>query len=256
MLDDFTPIIHHLPGRTIRVWAVSDVHIGAKEANIYGKDGFAGFLSKITQDTDSYVCICGDMLNNGIKDSVTNVYEETMPPHAQVELAVELLQPISHQILGCVGGNHERRSLKAVDLDPLYQVMTLLRIPELYRQNMAFVRVNLERGKTKDHYALLLTHGKTANKRRQFAYAVEGVDAIVSGHTHDGEVQKPARLVFTKSNRVVVKPLVNLCATSWLNPGGYSLAGMMAPKATSDPQCLVLEFTGSNKKPGQIRVHW
>lgn len=31
MLDDFTPIIHQLDGRTIKVWAVADVHIGAKE---------------------------------------------------------------------------------------------------------------------------------------------------------------------------------------------------------------------------------
>lgn len=195
-------------------------------------------------------------MNNGTKDSVTNVYEEVMPPHAQVDKCVELLEPVKERILGCVGGNHELRSVKAVDLDPCYQILTLLRKPELYRQNMAFVRVNLQRGNTKDHYALLLVHGKTANKRRQFAYAVEGVDAIISGHTHDGEIQKPARLVFTKSNRVVVKPLVNVCATSWLNPGGYSLAGMMMPKSTGDPQCLVLEFTGSNGKQGNIRVNW
>ena len=200
--------------------------------------------------------MCGDLLNNGTKDSVTNVYEEVMPPHAQVDKCVELLEPVKERILGCVGGNHELRSVKAVDLDPCYQILTLLRKPELYRQNMAFVRVNLQRGNTKDHYALLLVHGKTANKRRQFAYAVEGVDAIISGHTHDGEIQKPARLVFTKSNRVVVKPLVNVCATSWLNPGGYSLAGMMMPKSTGDPQCLVLEFTGSNGKQGNIRVNW
>ena len=256
MLDDFTPIVHRLDGRTIRVWAVADVHIGAREANIYGANGFASFLRKIESNPNDYLVLCGDLISNGIKDSLTNVYDEVMPPQVQCDLAVELLQPVAHKILGCVSGNHERRSKKHVDINPMLYICSLLRIPEVYRENMAFVRINLERGKTKDHYALLLTHGKTANKRRQFAYAVEGVDAIVSGHTHDGEVQKPARLVFTKSNRVVVKPLVNLCATSWLNPGGYSLAGMMTPKSTSDPQCLVLEFTGSNDKPGQIRVQW
>ena len=253
MLDDFTPIVHELEGRTIRVWAVADVHIGAREADV---DGFGRFLKRVEGDPDSYLALCGDLISNGIKDSLTNVYDEVIPPQAQCDLAVELLQPVAHKILGCVSGNHERRSKKHVDINPMGYICSLLRIPEVYRENMAFVRINLKRGNTKDHYALLLVHGKTANKRRQFAYAVEGVDAIISGHTHDGEVQKPARLVFTKSNRVVVKPLVNVCATSWLDPGGYSLAGMMTPKATSDPQCLVLEFTGSNGKQGNIRVNW
>jgi predicted phosphodiesterase len=254
MLDDFQPIVHELPGRTIRVWAVADVHIGAKECDL---NGFQKFIDdKILGDPDGYVVLCGDLISNGIKDSLTNVYDEVMPPQLQIDRCVELLRPVAHKILGCVSGNHERRSKKHVDINPMGYICSLLRIPEVYRENMAFVRVNLKRGSTRDHYALLLVHGKTANKRRQFAYAVEGVDAIISGHTHDGEVQKPARLVFTKSNRVVVKPLVNVCATSWLNPGGYSLAGMMTPKSTGDPQCLVLEFTGSNGKQGNIRVNW
>lgn len=253
MISDFTPIVHRLDGRTIRVWAVADVHIGARECDL---KGFEKFLKRVESEDDSYIVLCGDLVNNGLKDSLTNVYEETLPPSAQVELAAELLSPISHQILGCVGGNHEARSRKAVDLDPMYAIMLMLGRGELYRQNFAFVRVNLERGKTKDHYGLMLVHGKTANKRRQFAYAVEGVDAIVSGHTHDGMVEKPARLVFTKSNNVVVRPLVSLTATSWLDYGGYAAAALYQPKSTSDPQCLELEFTGSNDRPGSIHVRW
>ena len=253
MLDDFTPIIHHLPGRTIRVWAVADVHIGAKECDL---DGFKVFLRKVQDEPDSYLVIVGDILNNGIKDSVTNVYEETMPPSAQVDLAVELLKPIANQIFGCVGGNHERRTTKAVDLDPMFMVMTLIGKPELYRSNMAFIRVNMEHGKTKNHYGLMLTHGKTANKKRHFVGAVEGVDAIISGHTHDGIVEKPAKLVFTRSNRVVIKPLVSLTATSWLGFGGYAANGLLLPKATSDPQCLVLEWSGTNARNGSLKVAW
>ena len=253
MLDDFTPVLHKLPGRTIKVWAVADVHIGAKEADV---DGFERFLRGIERSQDDYLVLCGDVLNNGIRDSVTNVYEETMPPHAQVETAARLLEPVADKILGCVGGNHERRSVKAVDMDPMFQVMTLIRKPELYRPNLCFVRVTLAKGNTKDQYALLLVHGKTANKKRWFDLAVEGVDAIIGAHLHDGNVSKPTKLIFTTQNRVVVKPFVSLTATSWLNYGGYAAAGLLLPKATSDPQCLVLEFSNSNNRSGNIRVSW
>ena len=256
MITDFTPIVHTLPGRTIKVWAVADVHIGAREANIYGKDGFANFLSKIAQDPDSYVCICGDMLNNGIKDSVTNVYEETMPPNAQVELASELLRPIADKILGCVGGNHERRTKKAVDLDPMFMVMTLIGKPELYRPNFAFIRVNMKHGNTRNHYGLMLIHGKSASKRSKFDLQVEGVDAIIGAHLHTPEAHKGGKLVFTKSNHVRVKPFVSLTACSWLAYGGYAASGLMLAQATSDPQCLILEWSGRNDHNGQVRLAW
>jgi len=253
MLSDFQPIVHKLDGRTIKVWAVADVHIGACESNI---GEFRKFLGRIQADSDSYVVLCGDLMNNGVKDSVTNVYEETMPPSAQVDMCAELLEPIADKILGCVGGNHERRSKKAVDLDPLYAVMCMIRKQELYRQSMAFVRINMERGKTKEHYALLLVHGASANKKRHFAYSVEGVDAIISGHTHDGVVEKPARLVFTTSNQVHVQPLVSLTATSWVDYGGYASRALFLPKTVSNPQYLELEFTGTNARDGNIRVVW
>lgn len=251
MLDDFTPIIHRLPGRTAKVWAVADVHIGARECDL---GGFEKFLKKVESEDDSYICIVGDLLNNGIKTSCSDY--ETLPPSAQVDEAVRLLQPIAGKILGCVGGNHERRTNKAVDLDPMFMVMTLIGKPELYRPNMAFVRVILEHGKTKNRYALMLTHGKTANKKRQFAYAVDGVDAVISAHTHDGIVEKPAKLVFNESNKVSIRPFVSLTATSWLSYGGYGASGLFLPKTTSDPQCLVLGWSGSNARNGEMRVSW
>lgn len=255
MLDDFQPIIHTLPGRTIKVWAVADVHIGAKEADI---DGFERFLKRIEQEPDSYLVIVGDIINNGIKDSLTSVYEETMPPAEQISKAVELLTPVADKILGAVSGNHENRTKRAVGVDVMAQIMTLLGKPELYRPNMAFIRVRLKNGKksTCDSYSLMLVHGKTENKKRRLAYAVEGVDAIISGHTHNGIVDKPARIVFSGQNKVTVKPLVSLTACSWLSYGGYAARGLMLPSATSSPQCLVLEYVNTNDRHGNIHVSW
>lgn len=253
MISDFTPVIHQLDGRTIRVWAIADVHLGAKECDI---DGFTKFLKHVESDPDSYVVICGDLLNNGIKDSLTNVYDEVLPPHAQIEKAVELLSPIKDRILGVVGGNHELRSKKAVDLDPLYSVCLMLGIGEVYRQNMCFIRIGLLANGIHDGYTLLLIHGKTANKKKHFQYAIEGVDCIISGHTHDGIVEKPARLVLTHRNKVKVLPLVSITATSWLEYGSYAARGLFLPKQTGNPQCIELPYINSNTIRGQIRVIW
>ena len=141
VLDDFQPIIHELKGRTIKVYAVADVHIGARECDL---DGFEAFLHRIAKDKDAYIVLCGDLCNNGIAGSHSSVYEEViMPGMAQVEKAVELLSPIKDRILGAVGGNHEARSRKAVDLDPMYAIMLMLGKGELYRTNFAMLRVNL-----------------------------------------------------------------------------------------------------------------
>ena len=256
MLDDFTPIIHRLAGRTIRIWAIADVHIGAREADI---KGFKKFLEeKVTPDPDAFIVICGDLINNGLRSSTcpTNIYHETMSPRSQIEYAVKLLEPVADKILGCVGGNHEHRSVKAVDYDPLFQIMTLLGKPELYRSNFAFVRVALENGNTRDNYALMLVHGKTMNKQKWFSYSIEGIDAIIGGHLHQGNVAKNGKLVFTTSNNVKIRPFVNMTATSWLKFGGYAARELMMPSATSDPQCLVLEFANTNSRKGRISVSW
>lgn len=255
LFDDFDPINHSLEGRTVKVWPIADVHIGSKECDL---DGFKAFLRRVMADDNSYVVLCGDIINNGVKDSLTNVYEETMPPSEQIDLAVELLRPLSEakKILGVVSGNHERRSAKQVDMCPMYAICCILRIQHLFRQNMAFVRIRFNRGGTRyNSYSMLLTHGKSANGKRRFAYAVEGVDAVITGHTHAGIVEKPARIVMT-SKGVKVKSIVSVTATSWLSYGGYGASAMYLPQATSDPQYLELEFTGSHNKEGRIRVGW
>ena len=253
MLDDFEPILHTLPGRSIKVWAVADVHLGAKEAD---ERGFRDFLRRIQEDEDSYLVICGDLINNATRSSVSNIFEDILSPSEEIELAVELLKPVADRILGCVAGNHENRSVKDTSLNPLYIVMGLLGKERVFRPNLAFIRVTLREGRVKDQYSLLLFHGKTANKRKQFDMVIEGVDATISGHLHDGNISKPARMVFSTKNNVVVKPMVSLTAVSWLSYSSYASQGLLLPKSVSDPQCLLLEYTGSNSEKGKISVSW
>ena len=38
--------------------------------------------------------------------------------------------------------------------------------------------------------------------------------------------------------------------------GGYAARSCFKPTATSDPQALLLEYTGTNNRKGQISVVW
>ena len=202
MHSDFTPVVHTLDGRTVKVYVIGDVHLGAPECDV---QGFKKVLAKIAADDDAYLVLVGDILNNATKDSLSNVYEETMPPSAQIELAAELLTPVKDKILGMVAGNHESRSRKAVDLQPLLGVAYMIGAQDRYRTNLCFIRVVLKRKSTKNNYTMLLVHGKTANKRKQFQYSLEGVDIVCSGHVHQGLIEKPARICMTTASNVVAR---------------------------------------------------
>lgn len=256
MLSDFAPIVHRLPGRTIRIWPVADVHIGAKECDL---DGFTSFLKRVEGREDDYLLLVGDLVDNGIRStsSPTDIYAATMQPEQQIEKAVELLTPVAGKILGAVGGNHERRTTKAVNVDIMSYICSLLHIPELYRPNMAFIRISLQDNGMADRYALMMTHGKTENKKKQFTNIVEGVDACIYAHTHSPSMQFPAsRIRFNHRNNISFHEVISMTACSWLKPGGYSLSSLYVPQVAARPQCLELPWTGSNSTKGRIRVIW
>lgn len=251
MAGDFEPIIWDLPGRTISVWAVADVHIGSDECDL---DGFKRFLGRVMADDSAYIVLCGDLLDNAVSGCPASVYGSR--PYEQIETACELLAPLaeSGRILGVVSGNHEQRTKRLSDIDPLLVVCSKLNIVHLYRSNMAFVRVNLKERGMQDTYNMLLMHGASAAKKSKFH--VEGVDVFISGHTHDPSVSRPARLVFSQKGIVSVKDMLHVTACSWLNFGGYGAAKMYAPKSTSNPQRITLEFTNSNNRQGSASISW
>lgn len=255
MISDFVAIKHHLDGRDIRVYALADCHIGAKECAI---DKLRSFLNKVLADPDAYVVIAGDVLDNGIKSSVTNVYEEVLTPNQQLELAIELFTPLAEagKILAITDGNHENRTSREVGVDLLYTMACVLRCQDVYRKNMAFVRIELSRGNIKHWYTILVTHGKSKNKTKQFGYALEGVDALITGHTHEGIAQKNGRLCVSPNGIVSVKTLVNLTTESFLEYGGYGASAMYLPTENCNPAHLLLEWSNTMRHNGTIKVVW
>ena len=249
MLSDFEIISHHFPEREdIKIYPVSDVHLGAAE---HLTREWELFCQRVKDEPNSYIILGGDLVNNGTRTSVTNVFAETMRPREQKRIMTAMLGPLRDKILCAVSGNHERRN-RDVDNDITYDIMCKLDLEHLYRENIAFVKIKMGNkrndGTKNPTYVLVVTHGSGAgvltggsvNRNERFGYVLDGADALIVGHTHKPFVTQPSKIkIDPQNNRVTFKPFKVVSMTSWLGWGGYAAQKMLLPTSFA-PQTITL----------------
>lgn len=262
MFDDFQMITHEF-NQPITIFPISDVHYGAIG---HMEDAWTDFCKLVEQTPNAYVILGGDMINNNTRSSVGSPWDDTVRPREQKKRMVEMLTPIKDRILCCVTGNHEARSLKDADNDPTYDIMAKLDLEDIYRQNIAFMKVSLGHRKTDNtpiqSYTFAVTHGAgggiytgaTVNRNERFGNVIEGLDCLIVGHTHKGTVSKPSKIVIDRKNaKVSMSHYTVISMVSWMNYGGYALKKMLLPAHVADPQRLKLAMNQNQKR---IEVLW
>ena len=243
MLPDFEMIIHKFQNEDITIVPIADVHLGARECM---EQEFISFIGTIAEKPNVYLVLGGDLISNGLKNSLTNVYEELYRPMEQKKMMAKILAPVADKILCAVSGNHERRSGRDSDDDPTYDILAKIDREDVYRENMAFVKLQFGDvngdGKKNPTYTLVVTHGAGGGmltsgavlRGERFGYAVDGMDALIMGHTHKPFTTIPGKIVIDKfNNRVSIKPFKVINATSWLEYAGYSMQKMLLPTTHS-----------------------
>ena len=211
-----------------------------------------------------YITLGGDLLNNGLKNSLTNVYRERYMPSEAKRMMAKMLEPVRDRILCAVSGNHERRTSKEVDCDLTYDIMSKLDLETLYRENIAFVKIQMgvpeletgskTNGEKRPTYNLVVTHGAgggiltggSVNRNERFGYVIDGMDALIVGHTHKPFTSQPGKIVIDpRNNKVSIKPFKVITSTSWLQWGGYAAQKMLLPST----HCLhTLHLSGDHKE--------
>ena len=74
--------------------------------------------------------------------------------------------------------------------------------------------------------------GATINRNERFGYALDGVDAVIVGHSHKPMMSQPGKIVVDKyNNKVSIVPFKVIVATSWLNYGDYAAQKMLLPSS-------------------------
>lgn len=240
MLSDFELITHKFPDRQdITIFPISDVHLGAAE---HLEREWSDFCARVLEDPNAYLMLGGDLINNATRSSVSNIFEETMRPSTQKKVMREMLEPLKDRILCGVTGNHERRSMKDADDDPTYDIMAKLDLEHLYRQNMAFVKLQFgdpkAKGLSNPTYVLAVTHGSgggiytgaAVNRNERFGYVIDGCDALIVGHSHKPFVTQPFKIkIDPYNNKVTMKPFKVITSSSWVEFGGYAAQKMLLP---------------------------
>lgn len=258
-------IVRKIPqSDTIKVYPVSDVHLGSI---LHDKEGWQAFCRRVEREA-AYLILGGDLINNNTRNAAGSPFEDYIRPREQKKMMVEMLTPIKDKILCAVSGNHEARTARDTDQDIMGDIMCKLDMEDYYAEDIAFLKLEIGRRVTRDipitSYTMAVTHGSgggiytgaTVNRNERFGYTIEGIDALIVGHTHKGTISKPKKIVVDSNNNVIrTKQLVVVSCTAWQHYGGYAARKMLLPSSESDheqPQTLLL----CGKKTKRITTVW
>jgi predicted MPP superfamily phosphohydrolase len=226
-------VVRALPNTDeITIYPVGDLHIGDPGARV---DLFEKLVEQIKNNENEYLILLGDLVNNGIKSSLTNTYEETMPPSEQKRTAITMLRPVADKILGMVGGNHEYRTKKEVDQDISLDIALALGIENRY--DPYHLIIDLLVGESR--YVFYVFHGHSAtrlpggtvNAYQQVQLNIFGVDAYLHGHSHIPYAIPYTTYFYAPNNKQVqLKTFYDISVASWISWTGYAARKQMRPR--------------------------
>jgi predicted phosphodiesterase len=191
--------------KRIKLAPLSDIHYGAKAHDF---DRFNRYLRWIERNDDVFTFLNGDIIENAIDGSVGgSAYESLMTPAEQIWGSdsdpknkpgiINLLRPIAHKILWAQPGNHEWRTWKKTNIDPLRIICGELNIPyfdePIFADVLAFghrFTFHCQHGHTNSQ-----TKGGKMNAANRPAEYQEAVDFVIMGHIHDSMANPVTRIV-------------------------------------------------------------
>lgn len=249
-------IVHEFPAEweSMEILPIGDVHIGDPKTD---ESAFKRFLSYVLEKENRYVLLIGDLMNNALKTSVSNVYNETMNPHEQKKWLIHELRYIQDRILCIVPGNHEYRSVKDDDVHLMEDIAMALNKEDCYREEGAFLKICLGRNKASTTkriaYTLCAIHGTGGGKKsgsavnniEDFAVSIDNLDIITMGHVHKQLTSKPSKIVIdVYNNKVTQREYHCVIAGAWQDYGGYGFRKMYRPTSKNG---AIIKLNGREK---------
>lgn len=230
----------------ITILPLADWHIGDPHADGAKIKQYLGYLERTP---NAFAILNGDLMNTAIRNGISDIYGETVPPMEALNQCVKLFEPVKGKILAIMPGNHELRVYKNDGLDLTQLMATQLGIGNLYSPTAALLFIRFGRYKKSGrhgeplHYSCYVTHGSGGgrqeggklNRLMQLASIVDA-DIYIHSHTHLPAIVKTAYYRTSLRNSTVEKVdklFVNTAAA--LNYGGYGELASFKPASTDTP---------------------
>lgn len=176
-----------LPLKALNLYPLGDWHHGSRQA-------FPRFIKQeidtIAADPEARWCSMGDLIENAIVGSKSDVYLSTTNPEKQIEDVVSLLKPIKDKGLFMIPGNHSARTMRVAGIDPDKVIADLLGMP--YARYSILASLALGKAKQKPRAICYFHHsrgggstpGGKVNAAAKLRLIVPGADAVFCGHSH------------------------------------------------------------------------
>ncbi len=223
---------------------ISDLHIGDP---LFDTKYFLTYRRWIESTPNCYVILNGDLLNTAIKNSVSDVYGETLTPQKQLDVATKLLLPIKDRILTANDGNHERRIYKEVGLN--LSAILADKLGCHYSGDEAYLKITLGKGSNGKRiaYTVYATHGwSSARTTGSKMNTLESLGNIVLAniyfisHTHTPLVHKRPFFIPDIYNNNLIEVEQNFINTNaFMFRGGYAAAKGYPHSCKTVPRLLL-----------------
>jgi len=244
-------ITHELPSHfnQIRLYVLSDLHLGDAQ---HAKKKREEFFEEVAAQDNRYLIVNGDIINNAIKHSKSDIYSETLSPEEAIEKTVELLKPVKDKILVIIDGNHENRTYRESGISIMKFVAMQLWIEDLYADPAYKLFVSFGKNQGRDSrktcYAIYGKHGNggarsTGGKMNYVARMAETTDADIYIHSHThvpAAFRKSYFLSDYRNKKSTKKDRLFINTNAFLNFGGYGEKRGYSPSSTTYPY-IVLE---------------
>jgi hypothetical protein len=229
---------------------ISDMHIGDPNFN---EEKFLGYREWVLETPEAYVILNGDIMNSTIKDSVGDIYHETMNPQDQLRYAKKVFEPIKDRILAIVRGNHELRIAKSTGIDTSEILAAYLGV--WYAGDEAFIKLKFGHRETNQKpmtYTVYCTHGwgagRTAGGKVNNLQKLGDIviaDVYIASHTHFMTAHQDVIYIpDERNNKITPKKRTFVSSGAFLDRGGYAIQKGYPPCKMGSPR---LRLDGARK---------
>lgn len=226
-------------GEEITIIPLGDLHIGSPHS----------YISEAVQLIESsgdnvYFLFAGDVIDNALRDSISDIYEQTQNPHQALMAFTQLLDLAKGRVLGVVSGNHELRTKRRVGVDILELLCEERHIP--YAEDILVLDIAVKGpraygSKRRIDYVIAMGHGYSnartvggkVNANARIRDVIEDCDVYITGHVHQPVCWGEGYHVVDKQNkRLRLKNRTLVIIPAWVGSEAYAIRRFYRPSVS------------------------